>query len=1294
MNSKLHTTLTILCIALFSLLGNAQSGLWTLGINGGAAYQQSDICLLPGYGAGLTLGKNIYHRPNGLIDVDLRGRYLFTQTRGADHYRFYGIDKNTLLNGTTGEVDSYSNSPGFAFQNHKTNIHELSLEAVLTANRLREKTGIELAVFGGAGLDFHLTNADQQIGSNNYDYSTIDTTGKRSNILNNLNVLRDGDYESWADGYSNGTKVSFMPSAGIELGYQVSPKFSVGVAHRMTWALNDYLDGQAYEQNNDYSDNNDKYHYTNLYLRWKVGTSKSKSNTDFETGQTIEQAPATAYSGTQAGPAPNIRIVRPSTNPYTIQSPKTDLIARVKNVKSKRDIQVTLNGRSTNFDFDKNSGKLSLDLKLSPGTSVVEILAVNEFGRDEKGKTFIYEIPQQGTYTSSSTNPSTSGNNNTGNTNTGNTTNSSDPSCDPMGTNTGTTVQPPVVNISNPRNNPHETNNTRVNVRATIQNVSSANQIQFSLNGQNYTSFSFNPSNRSFSANINMTQTQVYVSIKAVNSAGEDTDTRTIILKNTPPVTGPACDPMGGGTPTGNPTTGNPTGTPPTVTISTPSRAISATTSSSAGIKATVTNVSSNQNIKFLVNGVKNTNFSFSPSTGAFTSTVNLNNGNNIVSITGTNSFGADRETRTINLTAPLQVNPTVKITTPKSNPYTSSSASTPLTAIVKNVRGKQDITVLLNGNPVKSFSFTGQTLNTTLSLNQGSNTVIVRAVNGSGSDSDTRSIVYHVAMETPVVTITTPKANPTNLSTSSTPIKATVLNVKDKRSIDFKLNGKSISNFTFNATTSQLTSTVPLNLGANTVKITATTAAGSDSDSRSINYTVKLAKPTVKITTPSNAIQSYTTASANIVATIKNITSANQVQFLVNGKNSRDFTYNTRNKTFTSKLNLNYGSTSIKIVATNTAGSAQDTRTLVRKKDKIVPTGGTISTPTPTGTPPTVIITRPEKNTINVTGATYRVYADITGITGKKAITFTLNGGEFATFTYDHSTGKLVAPVRLSPGSNLVKIVAVNTYGSNSDNATIVYNAGSVTPGTLIITTDPDTPEPPTVPTSTGGGVILPGGGVTPPAPRPKTNTTLGKGKTSTGGKTTGTKSIGSPASKPSVTVTSPRDLSFSTTPTATISGVARYISERSKLQITVNGQPVTKFNLNTSTGVYSANVPLSEGRNKIEVSGTNTLGNGKKSMTLYYSKERVKPVVFTLGKTSTGTKGSKKTVKAIVVNVKDKSSIQVLVNGKAQTEFTYNARTKMMAANIQLSPGLNTVEVVAKGTTTVRKSWKITRR
>jgi len=78
-----------------------QRGHLTFGLNGGLAYQQSDVpSILEGYGFGLTLAKNLYYKPGAGLSVDVRGRGLYTKSYGLDYFQSSAILNNPVLNGT------------------------------------------------------------------------------------------------------------------------------------------------------------------------------------------------------------------------------------------------------------------------------------------------------------------------------------------------------------------------------------------------------------------------------------------------------------------------------------------------------------------------------------------------------------------------------------------------------------------------------------------------------------------------------------------------------------------------------------------------------------------------------------------------------------------------------------------------------------------------------------------------------------------------------------------------------------------------------------------------------------------------------------------------------------------------------------------------------------------------------------------------------------------------------------------------------------------------------------------
>ena len=131
---------------------NTNHGL-VLGFGIGGSYQQSDIANSLGSGLDLSLGSNIFQKEGAFIALDWKFRFLAGQNQAWDHR----INDN----------DTYSNIR-YRFFNS-------DLELGLTLNRLRERTGLILSGFLGAGLTYGLTSSDLLDADNlDYDYTLID----------------------------------------------------------------------------------------------------------------------------------------------------------------------------------------------------------------------------------------------------------------------------------------------------------------------------------------------------------------------------------------------------------------------------------------------------------------------------------------------------------------------------------------------------------------------------------------------------------------------------------------------------------------------------------------------------------------------------------------------------------------------------------------------------------------------------------------------------------------------------------------------------------------------------------------------------------------------------------------------------------------------------------------------------------------------------------------------------------------------------------------------------------------
>ena len=420
---------------------------WTFGLGLGPSWQDSDVRARLGLGYGITLGKRLYGRPNSLFAFDLRGRLLISHTFGQDHFRSFNIASNEALNGTNG-LDYYLNDDNnFVFHNHRTDMGDIDLEGVITLNRLRERTGVVVQFFGGIGLGLHRTRLDQ-LGADGlkYDYANVSINQSNNAIRSDILAFRDDFYETDADDLGSGIGAAFMPALGIGLGYQLTPRFSVGWEHRIAWTSTDLLDGQQWETGTQLSADNDIHHYSGLFLRWTVGEDR---------GTTAER--------------PIIKITDPLTNPLTVNVSTATVRADILNIFNERNITCLVNGLEyQNFQYNTSTDKFVCPVVLQEGRNQIVIRAENSIGSDEESTVIIYRPVV-----------------------------------------TVPTGRAPVVTITNPRNDPHRTQNNTIAVRANVTNVTQQRQIQVRVNGYTVDNFYYNSTDGNVRVNVNLEGFQI-----------------------------------------------------------------------------------------------------------------------------------------------------------------------------------------------------------------------------------------------------------------------------------------------------------------------------------------------------------------------------------------------------------------------------------------------------------------------------------------------------------------------------------------------------------------------------------------------------------------------------------------------------------------------------------------------------------------------------------------------------------------------------------------------------------------
>lgn len=1219
--------------ALFLLLGTInlqaqeinnvrQPGYWTLGINGGWAYQQSDVrSQFNGYGVGLTLAKNMAYRPGGHLSLDLRGRFLYANMYGLDGTRFEGIENNEALNGTRTLDYTEGSGPGFVYSNYNTRLGELSAEAVIHLNRLRENTNWDVSVYGGIGLDIYNTQINQLNGSDTYTDLYIDAplTNARSELRNFL----DDTYETRADGFNGALKAGIMPSLGVEAYYWLTPRFAAGFGHRATWSQTDILDGQRWTTANEATGDNDIYHYTSVGLKWIIN------------------------GRSRLGP-PIIDVTEPITSPYNSPIPDGFLRANIKNVNSADQITLRVNGRSTQFNY--YNGKLSASFPLRKGRNEAVIHAKNNAGSDRASVIYIY---QEDTYETPPppsnvsrpsvrfTNPSQNSTNtsrpqytveasisgvrdkrdinfmvngrttnfeyngrrglitSTINLNQGrndiriSATNSGGSDNDEATiyydrTVPQPTVLKPTVRITNPTRDPYKTPDSVVDIEADIENVDRKEDIDFLVNGRRSSSFTFNERTGILRAEVRLNNGENTVEVVGHNQDGKASDRARIISEQntTPP-------PPAGDRPEVNITS-----------VSTPMAPNCETT-----IRATILNVDSQRDINFKINGHRVSDFTFSGNT--FRSTVVLYEERNTIFIEARNDIGTDSDSE-VAICAPEEENNnvSVEITTPSKQSTTTNQSKATIKAKFENVNSKNEITMLVNGDIFTNFTFSksSQLLNATITLRTGNNDVRIRAKNANGEDDDTAAIRYikeigNPAVEKPpVVKITSPE-NHSETTKSTTVVKASITNVIKKSDITVLVNNKSITNFSYS--NKIVSATATLTEGANKIEVRAKNTDGADEDKITVYYEPPAAQVSVDITSPSNGA-TLSVAKATFKASTKNINSKNEITMLVNGQLFSNFTFSKSTQKVTASIDLQTGSNDIGIRVKN-AGGVDEDEVRVTYERPVPKVSVDITSPT-------------NGSTVSVAKATFK--ANTKNVSSKNEVTMLVNGELFSNFTFSKSTQKVTASVTLQTGNNDIAIRVKNAGGSDDDQVRVKYTrqvtnlvskptvnitkptAGSTTKtsSATVEATVKNVKSKDDITFKLNGKLTdnftLLRGRITA-----KVNLIVGKNtinitvKNSSGTDSDATnityqKDRPVLISGPKVEITSASEPTVSpfnpSVGKSTILATVKNISRKDQITFTVNGQKVTDFTWSGRSGAFKAIINLKEGDNKVVIKAT----------------------------------------------------------------------------------------------------------
>ncbi len=1048
------TFLTITLTAQQTNTQDRQQGDYTFGLNGGLAYQQSDVATdLSGFGFGLTYGKNLIYTPYAPFSLDVRSRFQIARSFGTDIRPSLGIANNEALNGE--KTLDYTNEPGgdLVYANHKTNQVELGMEGVLTLNGLREATGLGLSFTGGVGLDWYQTKIDQRDANGLYadGYNQIDAGGTKPFNLSQLETIRDGEYETLADGFGRAGKFGIMPSLGVEVDYDLTNNLAVGLGHRMTFSGTDLLDGQQWTNANTLTGNNDILHYTSLGLKYRFNRKdRPKKNRQ-----------------------PTIELIKPHASGLSTTKAVVPIQAIINRVNNPFDVYLTVNGKEQRFNFSNH--KLAGQIRLKAGENKIVITANNAVGTAKKTLFLTYEtnVPEStevidfGKPEIIFTTPAYDNEkiiesrlnlqakvrlvddknaielrvngkeqrfdfdsgiallNAAVNLREGANTielKAKNSNGEQRMTRTIYRELPiafPTVNFTSPAYNNAKVDKRLATININVQHVLQSSGIQLLVNGRNEPNFYFDYENGTLKADIELREGQNEIEVIATNQRGEARDQRTIIYERryTPSVRRPR------------------------VRINAPQYQESTTREALVVIHATLENIFRKSDIRLTNNGLAIYDFEFNPNTGILRHNLYLQAGINQVVIEAQNEAGRDDARAIINLEVPLPppppvvIIPNVDIYQPRQNAVFEEREIT-VKANLSGVLNKRGIDFRVNGEDCLDFRFNPNNGNfrATIDLQEGENVIAIRARNPNGNDRQ-RVTVFHERRYAPIIDLRTP--NFTNTDKEEIRLKATIQHIENKRDIQLFLNNRVISNYRFRE--DQLNATLRLREGQNVLEIIAKNKYGETREVKNIAYYIPQPPSIVLNNIADN--QTFREARIEFAATVKNVSKKKDVKLFVNGvlvENStldRDY--------FTAPIRLKEGRNNLILKVNNDYGKEE--RNL------------------------RINYLRPRKAAINfvshdnkaeVRENTVRVKATIKHINEQNDLLLTVNN-KTADFNFDGTT--LNSRIKLKKGRNIIRLTANNNHGHVEEVLTLNYRPLMAKPTIQLVTKNGQT-----VPTKT----------------------------------------------------------------------------------------------------------------------------------------------------------------------------------------------------------------------------------
>ncbi len=630
--------------------------------------------------------------------------------------------------------------------------------------------------------------------------------------------------------------------------------------------------------------------------------------------------------------APVVSILS-GTGTIRVTEPVYNVQASVANVDGKSNIQFTINGVNKDFSYNTSTRTMKGNATLSPGINTIVITATNACGTNSATVRVEYAP-----------------------------------------------CVPPTVNFIDPAGASVTVNTNTYQIKAQVDKVTSASQIQLKVNGIVRIGGSLNPTTHVFTHSVSLNDGLNTIEISATNECGSGNATAKITKR--------AC--LG-----------------PQIAMVQPAGPVMTVQSGTLAFSAKVFNISNASQLKLFVNGMTVLGGSYNAGTKMFTHSINLKEGANAIKLVATNDCSSQEVTYTVTYTP--CVAPVITMLAPTA-PTTSEVGTYEVQAIVTNVTSANQIQLKVNGTVLSGGMFDPSTglYKHTINLSEGNNAMSLSADNGCGTDMKRGSVKYAPCVP-PTLAMISPTAATISSTDGNVQVQATIGNVNASQ-IQLTVNGVVKTGGTYNTSSGLYQHNFTVSDAVSTVVITATTDCGTVSHSFVVKHS-PCQPPTIAMISPRATTVTSETGSVQVKATIRNA-NASQIQLTVNGVVKPGGTYNASTGLYQHNITVSDAVSAVAINVTTDCGSVSHSFTVRHSPCN----------------PPVINIIAP--TTMTTTSATVLLQATVFNVTKASQISLTVNGSQVTGASFNATTGIYEKAVPLNMGNNAITIMAINDCG------------------------------------------------------------------------------------------------------------------------------------------------------------------------------------------------------------------------------------------------------------------------